>query len=68
MAFLNNQYMIVAQIPPPTISHTAARMKNTFAESFFVFRCTTPITKKSMGGANVNKKQMAIRSPIPSIT
>jgi hypothetical protein len=54
-------------MPPPTISHTAARIKNVFEESLLVFRLAMPIIKKTTGGPNVIRKQIIIKAASPSI-
>jgi hypothetical protein len=59
--------IILAQIPPPMINHTAERMKNTVALSLFFLRFARPINKKITGGANVKAKHKKINVPIPSM-
>jgi hypothetical protein len=50
---------IDAQIPPPTMNHTKASMKNIFAESRFLERLTSAIMRNMRGGPKVIPKKKA---------
>jgi hypothetical protein len=58
---------MVAQIPPPMMSHTVPKIKKTRDMLGSLFRLAMPRIMNKMGGPNVIAKQIKTNTPIPSI-